>query len=413
MREIRTYGLMRGARNSPYSTGFGVPTNSLLINLFHLLRTHLLTLLMNPSRTAEQPNSRTLSGWRCSVVSLSEQGYERLETQDTAVIDWLKDQLLQRITASEDDSCGARCYHLKGNGGIAKASEDLRLLLDSGDYPYVIRSDAKGYYAHIRHHKLIGLLNDLGFNRQVCHVITQLCQRMTVRRGIYSERTQGIPLGCAASPALAAIYLSPLDHAISKIPGVKYLRYMDDWVILCPSRWKMRRAIKLMHQTLKALGQHVHPDKTFIGKAERGFDFLGIDFKPKQPLSVSKVSARRLDTKIFEKLSQAAQLYEQGRLKSLEPVELYFTHWLRWIKGAGVASQAALATIRKSLLHLCNETANVMIKTFTISLLRWVDKQKNTIQNELHNKKSGESCIDLHRSVSRCFTQSGGCGDLL
>ena len=95
---------------------------------------------------------------------------------------------------------------------------------------------------------------------------------------IYSESKQGIPLGCATSPALAANYLSPLNNAISKIPGVKYLRYMDDWIILCPSRWKMRRALKLMHQTSDTLGLRVHPDKIFIGVVSRGFDFLGVQF---------------------------------------------------------------------------------------------------------------------------------------
>jgi hypothetical protein len=30
-----------------------------------------------------------------------------------------------------------------------------------------------------------------------------------------------------------------------------------------------------VHQTLTALGLAVHPDKTFTGRVERGFDFLG------------------------------------------------------------------------------------------------------------------------------------------
>jgi hypothetical protein len=49
--------------------------------------------------------------------------------------------------------------------------------------------------------------------------------------------------------ALAAVYLSPLDHVMNSLYGVKYLRYLDDWVILCPSRWKMRRTVKLMIET--------------------------------------------------------------------------------------------------------------------------------------------------------------------
>jgi len=207
------------------------------------------------------------SVWSCGLVSVSDHGYESFADADLSVIQWLNEQLLQRLHSKEERHIGSECYHLKGCGGINKATQDVKKLLSSSQYPYVIRSDAKGYYAHIRHHKQIALLNDNGFSREVCHDTTQLCQRVTVRGGIYSECQQGIPLGCAASPALAAIYLSPLDNAISKIPGVKYLRYMDDWIILCPSRWKMRRAVKLMHQTLDTLGLRVQPDKTFICRA--------------------------------------------------------------------------------------------------------------------------------------------------
>jgi hypothetical protein len=160
---------------------------------------HSQTAKQLDSQRAEQPNP---NGWRCGLVSLSEQGYERFEEADIKVIDWLN-----------------------------------------------------------------------------------------------TQRTQGIPLGCAASPALAAIYLSPLDNAIRSIPGVKYLRYMDDWVILCPTKWKMRRAVKVMHQTLHSLGLHVHPDKTFIEKVVRGSDFLGAQFSPspQNQLTLSSVSLSRLN----------------------------------------------------------------------------------------------------------------------
>ena len=183
-------------------------------------------------QTAKQPNSQTRMRWSCGPVNLSAQGYEQFDPEDADVIQWLNEQLTGELDSPAGDLLGSQCYHLKGRGGIKKAVRDLQDLLTSHQFPYMIRSDAKGYYAHIRHHKLIGLLNDHGFSREVCHVTTELCQRMVVRRGIYSECTQGIPLGCSASPALAAIYLNPLDNAISKIPGVKYIRYMDDWVIL-------------------------------------------------------------------------------------------------------------------------------------------------------------------------------------
>lgn len=48
----------------------------------------------------------------------------------------------------------------------------------------------------------------------------------------------------------------------------------------------------------------VHPDKTFIGKTERAFDFLGVQFHGLQR-SLSKVSLQRLNTTLLQKFQPA------------------------------------------------------------------------------------------------------------
>ncbi len=75
-------------------------------------------------------------------------------------------------------------------------------------------------------------------------------------------------------------YLKPLDDAMEKT-GLFYARFMDDWVVLSPSRWKLRKAIRKANQVLAQLKVEKHPDKTFIGKVDRGFDFLGYHFTPR------------------------------------------------------------------------------------------------------------------------------------
>jgi hypothetical protein len=48
---------------------------------------------------------------------------------------------------------------------------------------------------------------------------------------------------------MAAIYLKPLDDAMEK-SGHFFARFMDDWVVLSSSRWKLRKAIKAANQVL-------------------------------------------------------------------------------------------------------------------------------------------------------------------
>ena len=51
---------------------------------------------------------------------------------------------------------------------------------------------------------------------------------------------------------------------------------------LCSRRpaGKLRRVVKTLNRELHALQLEKHPDKTFIGRIEKGFDFLGYRFIP-------------------------------------------------------------------------------------------------------------------------------------
>ena len=75
-----------------------------------------------------------------------------------------------------------------------------------------------------------------------------------------------------------------------------YMRFMDDILVLAPTRWKLRKAVALVNGELDKLRLEKHPDKTFIGKIERGFDFLGYHFSP-EGLSVAQPTLERF----FEK----------------------------------------------------------------------------------------------------------------
>ena len=106
---------------------------------------------------------------------------------------------------------------------------------------------------------------------------------------------------------------------------VKYFRYMDDILILAPTRWKLRKAIRVHNQTFSELKLEKHPDKTLIGKVERGFDFLGYFLKP-YSLDVSEKTVERFMERIF-------RLYEQEPPNKIEKrLGGYVLRWVRWVR---------------------------------------------------------------------------------
>ena len=69
-----------------------------------------------------------------------------------------------------------------------------------------------------------------------------------------------------------------------------------------------------------------HPDKTFIGRIERGFDFLGYHFGP-DGLVVAESTVQNF-------VARAIRLYEQERERPEGPSALgmYVRRWVGWAK---------------------------------------------------------------------------------
>ena len=117
--------------------------------------------------------------------------------------------------------------------------------------------------------------------------------------------------GGAISPLIGALYLMPLDKLMEDLQattGIRYQRYMDDYVIFAPTRHKLRKAIKLMYAVLDDLKVEVHPKKRFIGTTKRGFDFLGYWLEPHRPLTPSQVSLTRLIDRSHQLLERTASI---------------------------------------------------------------------------------------------------------
>ena len=117
-------------------------------------------------------------------------------------------------------------------------------------------------------------------DRRLLKLVWGYLRRMVCEGGEYEAVTQGISLGCPLSPVLGALYLKPLDGLMERL-DLPYVRYMDDWVTLAKTRWALRRVVQQVNTLLDNLKLEKHPDKTFIGRIDRGFDFLGYRFVAK------------------------------------------------------------------------------------------------------------------------------------
>jgi hypothetical protein len=211
------------------------------------------------------------------------------------------------------------CYHLKGHGGLKRAINDVLT-----HYPknrFFCKTDVKEYYDSIDHYTLLMKLHDYIKDSKVIYYIWQFLNRTIEWGGLYQEVKRGISRGSSLSPLLGAFYLLDLDQRLEKL-NVKYFRYMDDVLILATTRWKLREAIRVLNQAFSELKLEKHPDKTFIGRIEKGFDFLGYHFSP-EGLSVAEKTIEKF-------LGRSVRLYEQEQREPFGSplLGLYVRRWV-------------------------------------------------------------------------------------
>jgi hypothetical protein len=116
----------------------------------------------------------------------------------------------------------------------------------------VLRTDVKSYYASIDHMLLLDRLALWVRDPFILNLPGQYMRRTAERGGSFWDYERGISLGCPLSPLIGAFFLDELDRRMSET-GRFYIRFMDDILVLAPTRWKLRRAMGIVNEILGAL----------------------------------------------------------------------------------------------------------------------------------------------------------------
>ena len=135
---------------------------------------------------------------------------------------------------------------------------------------WIVDADILDFFDRVNQELLINLLSEKIADSKIIRLIKMLIE-------LSCKDKLGIPQGAPISPLLANIYLHPLDQQLIKGPG-HYIRYCDDFVILCISKEEAEKALENTKNTLERLFLHLNPEKTRICHINEGFTFLGFYF---------------------------------------------------------------------------------------------------------------------------------------
>jgi len=169
-------------------------------------------------------------------------------------------------------------YGFRGGRSCHDAVEKV-LELGRQGYRYVLDADISGFFDNLSHSAIMRELSNVVADGNILGLVEKFLRAGVMEGGKIRPTHVGTPQGGVVSPLLANIALNVLDWHLHE-RGLRFVRYADDFVILCRSEHEAKEALGLVeHLLADRLGLSLSPEKTKVTRFHEGFSFLGFDIK--------------------------------------------------------------------------------------------------------------------------------------
>jgi group II intron reverse transcriptase/maturase len=166
-------------------------------------------------------------------------------------------------------------------------------------YRWVLDADISGFFDNLSHQAIMRELSEVVADGNILRLVEKFLRAGVMEGGKFQRTRVGTPQGGVASPLLANIALNVLDWHLHE-HGFRFVRYADDFVVLCESESQAKEALGLVERWLSdRLGLTLSPEKTKVTRFHEGFCFLGFDIKSRFVRMRAK-SVENFKTKVRE-----------------------------------------------------------------------------------------------------------------
>lgn len=156
---------------------------------------------------------------------------------------------------------------VSGNGRPVNSAKDASMVIG-----YVLKADIRHFFGTVDHEVLMRIIRRKIPDGRVLSLI-----RKILKNHEGAEPGKGMPLGNLTSQFFANLYLDGLDHFVKEeLRAKRYIRYVDDFVILDESNERLERFRVGIEEFLeKELVLGLHPEKTQVRPLHNGTNLLG------------------------------------------------------------------------------------------------------------------------------------------
>jgi RNA-directed DNA polymerase len=188
-------------------------------------------------------------------------------------------------------------------------------LHDQG-YRVILDADIKAFFDELPHAIIKEAVAAQVADGNILDLIEKFLRAGVMENGVFKPTTVGTPQGGVISPLLANLVLNHLDWQLEKL-GFRFVRYADDFVVLCLTKAQAEEAHTQVTRILNQLGLQLSAEKTRVTTCGKGYSFLGFVIssrsKRMRPKSQDKFKdrikdltcrSRNLDAEVIVKLNQ-------------------------------------------------------------------------------------------------------------
>jgi RNA-directed DNA polymerase len=135
-----------------------------------------------------------------------------------------------------------------------QALDALAFAIQKRKVSWVLDADIHGYFEAIPHSGLMAAIEERISDRHLLKLLRAMLRAGVMTDGAVTRSDTGTPQGGVLSPCLANVYLHRLDRQWADRGTGVLVRYADDLLAMCRTRWEAERALHALTAILAELG---------------------------------------------------------------------------------------------------------------------------------------------------------------
>ena len=291
-------------------------------------------------------------------------------------------------------------YGFRPGKSYQDAVHRIFTLMSKKDRVWILDGDISCCFDEISHDYLMSCISKFPYS----DLIHKWLKAGFLENGISYDTDMGTPQGGVISPLLCNIAL----HGIEKELGIKYdsqgyitkaknpchrtfIRYADDFIIICPNKLVAEQSITDVNTTLKKRGLALSEAKTRITTTFDGFDFLGFHFQHRIKLGYRYINLGDTSNGIHPSVADYVSTLITPASKSLKSFKSRLSSTFREHRGKPV--DKLILKVNRMVRGYCESKRTHSFSKAASSIDNHLFKLQMRWIKRAHPKKSTDWCV--------------------